>query len=50
MRVSWDFDRRSHNGVLGDSRHASYEAGESMVEAVLDDFEDVLNDIVAIWN
>ena len=50
VRVSWDFDRRSHNGVLGDSRHASYEAGESMVEAVLDDFEDVLNDIVATWN
>ena len=50
VRIAWDFDRASYNGALGDSRHASYEAGQSMVEAVLDDFEDVLNDIIDDWN
>ncbi len=49
MTIAWDFDRASYNGALGDSRHASYEAGQSMVEAVLDDFEGILNDIIEDW-
>lgn len=50
VRVAWTFNSASYNGALGDSRHASYEAGQAMVEAILDDFVDVLRDIIYHWD
>ena len=50
VRVAWTFDDATYNGALGDSRHASYEAGKSMVEAILDEFDSVLIDIIEKWD
>lgn len=48
--IAWDFGRASSNGALGDSRQASYESGQAMVGAVLDEFEEVLRDILKHWD
>jgi creatinine amidohydrolase len=49
VRLSWSFAEGTRNGALGDSRYASYEGGQNLVEGMMDEFMDILNQIIEHW-
>jgi len=49
VRVAWTFDRGTYNGALGDSRLASYEGGKAMVDAIIDEFVEILTEGIMDW-
>lgn len=49
VRVTWSFADGTSNGALGDSRHASYEGGQNLVEGMMDEFIGILNEIMDNW-
>ncbi len=49
VRLSWSFADGTRNGALGDSRFASYEGGQNLVEGMMDEFMDILDQIIDGW-
>ena len=49
VRLSWSFADGTRNGALGDSRYASYEGGQNLVEGMMDEFMDILDQIFEHW-
>ncbi len=50
LRTNWSFKSITKNGALGDARAASYEAGRSMVDAMVDSYEEIAQQIIITHN
>lgn len=50
LRTNWSFKSITENGALGDARTASYEAGRSMVDAMVDSYEELVRQIINTHN
>ena len=49
IRLSWSFADGTDNGALGDSRFASFEGGQNLVEGMMDEFMDILHQLIEHW-